>query len=612
MLKLPCLLLATVASFATGSALAADPPDASSGYSVQISVNNLTAPNIIEGFAAVNPIVGGMYDTSLYANPAPSIDLGDVELGTKLTRILAVQNVSGKPMSGAKSIFQLSSSSDRPISSLTCTPPFTLTSAAPDEVCDLIINFTPTQAGLVSFSIKASGATDSNELGESTFNFVANVIDPNNSDGPGIVMNPPMVEFPVTAPFDVSYQEISVYNRSADSSLLDLRAVINGSYFNIASSDCGVGFDFEFVDLPGGSSCNITVSFTPEEEGDFIGSLTMDASNSNNGTQSALLSGSTGTPPPTGLAIKWGSQYYSDEGVSSHGEAWRSLGDLLPAGIFEINIAESNLVSATSFSIVPIVGNASIDTRWSQSEDCITQVPHTLDNGTCLIYVMFQPEFKQNIYTFRLDIEGLDASGNPASLSRTITGVVPYNPQNLYANSYNLDLSNLYQAGIEIPEWQDYLADCGAFNYCGVSRVRIANDAGTPIVIESVQYALHPRHSDFKIDSGSLNLSCSGSIINQSWVPIDTSIDPDYFPANVFTGFFYQDPDSYLSGPPGCADKLMVELAGQWVPEQSTSAIEGRFVEYTATVNYINKTTGEPGVFTFTSSFEVMFRLAIN
>lgn len=281
-------LVSILALFASATTAMADStPTANPGYSLQVGLSNLTAPNTIPGFTAVSAPVGSFYTMSMYAEPAQTVNLGSVVLGNRLSRVLAVQNSSGKDMTGVKSFFQGSSSGDNVVSSMTCTPPFSLTTATPGEVCDLVINFTPTVAGQVTFSIKSSATTDVNELGESTFNFVVNVIDPDGAVDPSIIIDPPQVDFSATTVGSTSFASVLVYNGSPDASLIDLRSLITGDYFNIDTSDCG-SVDVP-VELAGGSSCLVSLSFSPVFPGNFIGTLSLDAANSANGTQSALL-----------------------------------------------------------------------------------------------------------------------------------------------------------------------------------------------------------------------------------------------------------------------------------------------------------------------------------
>ncbi len=197
-----------------------------------------------------------------------TVPFGQVEVGTTSAPLqVSVAN------SGAAAI---------PVSSVSITPPFILsgntcgtTSLAANSVCQLELEFAPTQDG------PASGLlTFTDGAGTQTVELTGTGIAP-----PADVLNPASLSFPPTSDGQLSAAENVTLTNSGGLPLTSI-AVSVSAQFRV-SSTCG-------TQLAAGAVCTISVIFAPAQVGAVTGTLTIaDALR----TQTVTLSGSGLSPP---------------------------------------------------------------------------------------------------------------------------------------------------------------------------------------------------------------------------------------------------------------------------------------------------------------------------
>jgi hypothetical protein len=221
-------------------------------------------------------IYGGQLTVDLTGTGAPtgvvsltpsSVPFGQVEVGTT---------------SAPLQVSATNSASAVPISSVTITPPFSLssnscgtTSLAANSVCQLDVEFAPTQAGPASglLTFVDGAGTQIVELSGT------GVMPPTD------VLNPTSLSFPSTPDGQLSAAETVTLTNSGGVELTAI-SISTSAQFQTTNT-CG-------TQLPAGTVCTISVIFAPTQLGAVTGALTVaDAL----GTQTVILSG-TGAGPP--------------------------------------------------------------------------------------------------------------------------------------------------------------------------------------------------------------------------------------------------------------------------------------------------------------------------
>lgn len=340
----------------------ANEPVADPNLMFQIYLQGGSAPNYIPGFTAVYAPSSSYYNLDYYLSPpGPSdpADIGTVPIDEPFTRVLAVQNISGKSMTSVASAVMSASDGHNIKSSIVCTPPLTLKSAAVDEVCDLIITGTPNEGGWHSISVTAKGTTGVDEEGATAFSFEYFVEDPNAVEvDADIGLSESTLAFPDTVEGESSTLSLTVSNVSSTNDLVELRTLISGQYFSIESTECGT--NSTPIDLLASQTCQVTVRFSPLADGDFMGTLSLDSPSAAAGVQSALLTGKglPFIPPSADFSVSLQSQVASAKG-----------GDLVK---FDATVTNAGPDTA-SFTLSSVTGSASNgDTLTPTSVKCAT------------------------------------------------------------------------------------------------------------------------------------------------------------------------------------------------------------------------------------------------
>lgn len=233
-------------------------------FSYQVSTSGVASPSVIDGFSASTPGSGFGFSSSM---TLPNVlvngayDLGPVEVGSSVIKVLPIQNTSGSPVRALSSQIVSGNSSDV-VRSVACTPPLTLTSASPSEVCGLSLKVTPSSTGARSVTIRVTGIISGDELVSSDFTFSFTGAGGNEV----IQLSATEVSFDDTAVDAESVpQSIEVTNTGSvatDSLSIQLEGVNSNAFTILPTSSCLTSQVLTPVSETG-ESCFIDVKFNP-------------------------------------------------------------------------------------------------------------------------------------------------------------------------------------------------------------------------------------------------------------------------------------------------------------------------------------------------------------
>lgn len=255
--------------------------------------------------------------------------------------------------------------SEMQITQITATDPFSVTSDCeaalpPSSSCNISVTFNPVSAGDFSGSVEV---VDSAAGSPHTIALSGTGIPPGSADA-GISKT--SLDFgSVLVNSQSSAQQVVL--SSTGTLPLQINSIVPSQNF-AATNDCPAS-------LPSGSTCNISVTFTPPSVGAFTGALTI-SDNATDSPQTVALSGS---------------------GFISPGEPEASLStDALDFGDVQINtpaqpkniVVTNNGGSPLSISEVMIAGDG--ESSYDATDDC--QGATLAAGASCIIGIVFTPE----------------------------------------------------------------------------------------------------------------------------------------------------------------------------------------------------------------------------
>lgn len=524
------------------------------------------APTQIGSFDRVSPSGYGNLAPALYLS-ATELSLGSVHIGESATKAFTVINNSPKSISGiTASVTTLMGDADAHVD-VKCSPPLTLYSAAANEACDVLVTFNTSSAGTQTFSINMQGTASSYESVKGEFTFTAEVTDIEQP-----VDNGAKISFVTTAEdpnpsmyfYDQSYPEdrvdpapvpktINVQNigDSAITEVFDVAVQDLGlNNFSILYSECGepagfyvntdpdtgedivVTYPASPVTLNPGETCAIHTEFNANTSVlGYTAQGTLTVNSPSTGVITAGLSGKNTDLIASGLDIKFASSLSDSEILGWYSDLIRRYepggdGYLTNVGMFNIPITGTESVTIDSISFTPITGWSSRGLSMLSYIDggpgypCNLGTEIKFENQSCNFYVDFQADIADNSYAFRLDLTGTTASGQPISISRTISGQVPYSKGiSVFSGGYSLNDSafNNPLAPIEL--------GCGMMSgWCGVYQVSVGNSSPLPVEINSVTLTPTAEFSDYNISR--IDRGCNSTAVHYAW----QLVNPDEFP----------------------------------------------------------------------------------
>lgn len=203
--------------------------------------------NVAGGQLSVALSGTGASSTIVQLTPT-SIDFGSVEVGTTSSTLqVTVQNSSTSPV---------------PISSVSVTAPFALasnacgSSIAASSACQLTLDFAPTQTGAATgnLTLVASSGTETVALSGTGTALPTDTLSPSSLTFPGTIIG------------QNSTAQVVQLTNSGGTPLTSISAVASGPYQ--VASNCG-------TQLAAGSSCSLSVTFTPTAASTQTGTLTV-------------------------------------------------------------------------------------------------------------------------------------------------------------------------------------------------------------------------------------------------------------------------------------------------------------------------------------------------
>ncbi len=262
--------------------------------------------------------------------------------------------------------------------------PFTLSAG---ENCNLDITFSPTTADPFSQTV----SVDSDAFaGENTFNVSGNGIEPE--------LSVPPLSFSDLRVGQTQNESITLTNTGQGTLAIDdvFLADNAGGVFGLVEENCTT------ASLPSGESCQLTVSFSPDDRADFNGALQVD-SNAPSSPTNAALSG-TGIAPLI------------------------ALGDDLDFGSVDVDTtAGPDFVNLSNpgDDVLEVAGFVDIDTPFALDfGDCGSSLPFTLPAGeSCNLAITFSPETADS-FSQTVNVAS-DAFAGEASFNVSGTGVQP-------------------------------------------------------------------------------------------------------------------------------------------------------------------------------------------
>lgn len=251
----------------------------SQSFTYSAPVTGQSAPVKIGDFSLA-PTPSGFYSSNMYMDS--SLSMGAASDGDSVSKVFTI--FSGNPSSLYNITSSAVSSGGSSVSSqVVCTPPLTLNSAAQNERCDILVNLSKSSAQDEDIWVTVKGLASSSQYVETTYlvrSFFA------SSDlVPMLVQPSPSVTFEDTIVGRVSSPTVFTISNMSDSlALTGIYPISDTSIFNIVGSTCS-------GDLDPGSSCDVSVIFTPVQVGSFAGTFAVSSDNASNGVQSVYLSG---------------------------------------------------------------------------------------------------------------------------------------------------------------------------------------------------------------------------------------------------------------------------------------------------------------------------------
>ncbi len=228
--------------------------------------------NVLDGQLTVALDGTGTSENVAVSLAPATVSFGNVPVGTASASInVTAQNSGGTAVSFTSAI----------------TGPFSIagngcgTSIAANSACELIVKFTPTQAGAAigTLTITDSAGTQSVALNGTG---AAQATD---------ALSPTSLTFPGTVDGQLSAAQTVTLTNSGDLNLTAIAASITGS-FNILKNYCG-------TQLGGNANCGISIVFAPTKVGVQSGTLSISDAQR---TQTVVLSGTGLEPPAIGVS----------------------------------------------------------------------------------------------------------------------------------------------------------------------------------------------------------------------------------------------------------------------------------------------------------------------
>ncbi len=204
--------------------------------------------------ATVSLDANGVTPGALSFNPSPVVNLGPAVLGTTVMQPVTLQNTGGAPVSlatpSAASPFGVASGCGSTLS--------------PGASCTLEVTFTPASQGaaqgLLSVPSSVGAATDA---------LAGTGLRPGT-----LTPSPGSLSFAATVVGSSSPSQSATFQNLGDVSVPLLAPAVSSADYTIESSSCGAS-------LAPGTSCTVTLAFTPTTNRDRPGTLTLSGSGSN-------------------------------------------------------------------------------------------------------------------------------------------------------------------------------------------------------------------------------------------------------------------------------------------------------------------------------------------
>lgn len=248
-------------------------------YSFTTPTTGVSAPEKVGEFVYTGPT--SYYPSSMYLDS--SLNIPPINAGDSISKVFTVISDYASPLTNITASV-VTSTGNYGSALVSCSPPLTTTSTLIGEPCDIVVSFSRYNEDDEELFITIKGFATTNKYVESTF--YARSLSVASASAPSLILTPsPSVSFPDTGVNQESSIQFSVLNSSDSTEIQDLVIFTDSPYFNISGSSC-------YSTLPPATSCLFNVTMSAGDLGDYVSTLVAYASNSSNGVQSTLMSGS--------------------------------------------------------------------------------------------------------------------------------------------------------------------------------------------------------------------------------------------------------------------------------------------------------------------------------
>ena len=223
----------------------------------------------------VNLLGSGVEPPAPVPNPT-SLSFGDVAAGTSTTQTVTVTNIGAL---SSLTLGQLSAGGDFSLQSDTCSG----ATIAAGGNCTVVVEFTPGAVGSASETLDIPGA--------SGFPSASVALTGNGLQPASLTANPTILAFGTQTQLttlDVTITNIGAAGQDAQIGTALATGSVSPAQYSIVSDNCSS------KTLPGQATCQISVSFDPQQDGADTGSLKIPYNNGE--TLSVALSGRGGQP----------------------------------------------------------------------------------------------------------------------------------------------------------------------------------------------------------------------------------------------------------------------------------------------------------------------------